>query len=95
MPSPDRDETMTPAMLRAKIDSGQTGEKVDFPDPSAAPLGTDDEAGHSGPVRIAKPGRTDAAKPARATPSFPYLWVLILAGVAVIVVSAWVVYSRG
>jgi hypothetical protein len=33
--------------LRHKIDSGSTGEKVDFPDPAAAPLGTDAEAaGH-------------------------------------------------
>jgi hypothetical protein len=31
--------------LRADIDSGKTADKVDFPDPSAAPLGTDEEAG--------------------------------------------------
>lgn len=31
--------------LRARIDSGATGDKVDYPDPAAAPLGTDDEAG--------------------------------------------------
>jgi hypothetical protein len=30
--------------LREQIDRGQTGDKVDFPDPAAAPLGTDDEA---------------------------------------------------
>jgi hypothetical protein len=29
------------------IDRGRTGDKVDWPDPSAAPLGTDDEAGGS------------------------------------------------
>ena len=33
------------ARLRADIDRGQTGDKVDAPDPAAAPLGTDDEAG--------------------------------------------------
>jgi len=33
------------ARLRADIDSGKTGDKVAFPDPSAAPLGTDEEAG--------------------------------------------------
>jgi hypothetical protein len=33
--------------LRSKIDRGGTGDKVDYPDPAAAPLGTDDEAaGH-------------------------------------------------
>lgn len=31
--------------MRAEIDSGRTGEKVPFPDPAAAPLGTDAEAG--------------------------------------------------
>jgi hypothetical protein len=30
--------------LRERIDRGATGDKVDFPDPAAAPLGTDDEA---------------------------------------------------
>jgi hypothetical protein len=32
---------------RAKIDRGETHDKVDFPDPAAAPLGTDSEAGGS------------------------------------------------
>lgn len=31
--------------LRADIDSGRTGDKVDHPDPATAPLGTDAEAG--------------------------------------------------
>jgi hypothetical protein len=30
--------------LRVDIDGGTTGEKVKFPDPAIAPLGTDDEA---------------------------------------------------
>ena len=37
--------------LRHRIDSGQTGEKVDYPDPAAAPLGTDAEAGGVPPTR--------------------------------------------
>ena len=36
--------------LKADIDSGRTGDKVAFPDPSAAPLGTDDEAAGSPPT---------------------------------------------
>ena len=32
------------ARLREDIDRGRTGDKVDWPDPSAAPLGTDEEA---------------------------------------------------
>ncbi len=30
--------------LRSATDTGETGDKVAFPDPAAAPLGTDDEA---------------------------------------------------
>jgi hypothetical protein len=35
----------TTSQLRQDIDSGRTGDKVNWPDPAAAPLGTDDEAG--------------------------------------------------
>ena len=38
-------------MLRRDIDSGKTGDKVGFPDPAAAPLGTDAEAGGNGATR--------------------------------------------
>jgi hypothetical protein len=34
----------TAERLRAEIDRGRTGDKIDFPDPAAAPLGGDDEA---------------------------------------------------
>jgi hypothetical protein len=34
----------TTSMLRIDIDSGRTGDKIDWPDPAAVPLGTDDEA---------------------------------------------------
>jgi hypothetical protein len=36
--------------LRHAIDSGRTGDKVAFPDPAAAPLGTDDEAAGTPPT---------------------------------------------
>jgi hypothetical protein len=35
--------------LRNDIDSGRTGDKVPYPDPAAAPLGTDDEAAGTPP----------------------------------------------
>lgn len=45
--------------LRKDIDSGRTGDKVDFPDPAAAPLGTDAEASGNPPdakeVKLATP----------------------------------------
>ena len=37
--------SLTGEQLRDQIDSGRTGEKVGYPDPAAAPLGTDAEAG--------------------------------------------------
>jgi len=40
----------TTDQLRSAIDSGATGEKVGFPDPAAAPLGTDAEAGGAAPT---------------------------------------------
>lgn len=33
------------SQARKRIDSGKTHDKVNFPDPAAAPLGTDEEAG--------------------------------------------------
>jgi hypothetical protein len=36
--------------LRAEIDRGRTGDKVDVPDPSVAPLGTDDESAGQTPT---------------------------------------------
>jgi hypothetical protein len=37
--------------LRVYIDSGWTGDKVDWPDPAIVPLGTDDEAAGMPPSR--------------------------------------------
>jgi hypothetical protein len=51
--------------LRHDIASGQGGDKVAFPDPAAAPLGTDDEAGghppSPGSVAMARRHEIDAA----------------------------------
>lgn len=52
----------TTSRLRHDIDSGKTGDKVDFPDPAAAPLGTDAEAGGQ-PAASALP-----LQPAKAAP---------------------------
>ncbi|MBV9064756.1 MAG: hypothetical protein JO004_03170 [Methylobacteriaceae bacterium] len=41
----DKTSGATAAQLRRDIDSGKTGDKVAASDPSAAPLGTDEEAG--------------------------------------------------
>lgn len=49
-PSP----TSAAARLRHAIDSGNTGDKVNYPDPAAAPLGTDDEAAGTTPALMEK-----------------------------------------
>ena len=60
--------------LRHDIDNGRTGDKVDAPDPAAAPLGTDAEAGGAPPrameARIARATETShtAADPKRPVP---------------------------
>ena len=43
------DREPTAEQLRDNIDRGRTGDKVSWPDPAAAPLGTDDEAGAAAP----------------------------------------------
>jgi hypothetical protein len=39
----------TVSQLRDDIDSGRTGDKIDWPDPAAVPLGTDEEAAGTPP----------------------------------------------
>jgi hypothetical protein len=46
-------QSSTTAQLRADIDQGRTGSKVDHPDPAAAPLGTDEEAAGTPPEAAA------------------------------------------
>ncbi|MDB5621879.1 MAG: hypothetical protein JWR39_442 [Devosia sp.] len=53
------DNAPTTDQLRHNIDSGATGEKIGFPDPAAAPLGTDAEAGGSPPTKAER--KLDAA----------------------------------
>ncbi|MBX3558731.1 hypothetical protein, partial [Chelatococcus sp.] len=53
----------TTAQLREGIDRGRAKDKVDFPDPAAAPLGTDDEAAGTPPtqaeIELAATGELD------------------------------------
>lgn len=41
--------------LRAQIDAGKTRDKIPFPDPAAAPFGTDDEAAGTRPAGYPAP----------------------------------------
>ncbi|MDH2326915.1 hypothetical protein QCN27_08545 [Cereibacter sp. SYSU M97828] len=62
--------------LRKEIDSGRSGDKVNFSDPAASPLGTDDEAAGDPPTPAqlamaaqheleARPDDPSAGRPAR------------------------------
>ncbi len=67
-------EPPTSDAIRIQIDRGEMGDKVAFPDPAAAPLGTDDEAAGFPPTAeeralAAMPLRS--RKPARRTPQAP------------------------
>ena len=59
-------DTPTAEQIRAGIDGGRGGDKVDFPDPAAVPLGADAEAGGTPPtaqeLRLA--ARSELAGPA-------------------------------
>lgn len=50
-PDAEASDPQTVEALRRDIDRGDTGDKVDYPDPAAAPLGADDEAGGHSPNR--------------------------------------------
>ena len=55
---------MTVEQLRNKVDLGKTGDKISFPDPAAAPLGTDEEAAGTPPSTAA----VDLAKSEERSP---------------------------
>lgn len=84
--------------LRADIDRGRTGDKVDWPDPAAAPLGTDDEAGGAptgartgAAVRQAESIRASAAPQDRG--GIGSAWVVIAVTIVVAaVVIGWFIF---
>ncbi|WP_206524699.1 MULTISPECIES: hypothetical protein [unclassified Devosia] len=87
----------TTDQLRQEIDSGATGEKIGFPDPAAAPLGTDAEAGGSPPT--ASERKLDAAsRPKyRQGPKMPgtALYAIFVAIGAAVVVGATLLGTMG
>ena len=91
MSSRDDLEAPTTGQLRHSIDSGETGETVNFPDPAAVPLGADAEAGGAAPTaaeRRAAPVQWPEGQPSpsahRANASWPY-WA-VAGAIAVVLV---------
>jgi hypothetical protein len=95
----------TSAQLKADINSGSTGDKVEGFDPGMAPLGTDDEAAGTAPsakaVKDARAAETDvrwkgagapASQPTGPIPAFRFsLIVALVAGglVAGVLFALW------
>jgi hypothetical protein len=77
------------AQLRRDIDGGATGDKVNWPDPAAAPLGTDEEAAGT---RLAASGirqsrRVEHDGPAKSSrrllPSLLFISAIVLMAIGV------------
>jgi hypothetical protein len=88
-PVPTGESPTTASQLRAAIDAGQTRDKINYPDPAAAPLGTDDEAaGDSpGPARLARE-RIPAPPAGEISDNGLYLLLVVPVALAILVVAA-------
>ena len=78
----------TTDQIRHDIDSGATGEKVGFPDPAAAPLGTDAEAGGNTPTvqERAMEVRARVELPPRVKPNGVVIYLALIAMVSLAIV---------
>jgi hypothetical protein len=82
--------------LRDDINKGRTGDKVCFPDPAAAPLGTDDEAAGypASPEQVAAVRHHERTKADRMRAKQASVqartWLALAAAVAVIALLLWV-----
>lgn len=88
-------EPPTVDRIRADISAGRTGEKVNFPDPAAAPLGTDDEAAGTPPNRERRqledehrPTPRTLSKPSQG-PTFFYMSLIAAIAVAIGMAVFW------
>jgi hypothetical protein len=89
-PVPAGQRATTTSQLRAAIDAGQTRDKVNYPDPAAAPLGTDDEAAGNPPTAEEVSLEPIAAPPARESVSdwTSYLLLAVPVAIALLIVAA-------
>lgn len=75
---------------RDRIDAGETGDKVAFPDPATAPLGTDEEAAGTTPQMPPDANRTSGqAESRRPKAPAPLMYGAIAAvlGAALVIVA--------
>jgi hypothetical protein len=90
----------TISQLRDDIDAGRTGDKIDWPDPAAVPLGTDEEAAGTPPdpwaVETAR--RTEASRPCKsiARRGVGAAWLLIAFAAALgLGLVVWILWQDG
>ena len=77
--------------LRRDIDSGRTGDKVDFPDPATVPLGTDAEAGGAATdTGAASRARWQELQGAKTPRRRQWQSTLVLPGFVLLVAAAFV-----
>jgi hypothetical protein len=90
----------TVAQLRGDIDAGRTGDKVDWPDPAAVPLGTDEEAAGTPPdasaVEMALRLEMSRSSKSIAHRGVGAGWLLIAFAVALgMGLVAWILWQAG
>jgi hypothetical protein len=82
--------------LRHAIDTGRTRSKISYPDPAAAPLGTDEEAAGT-PLPgwlVERTLRAEIRRPPQPSPEAPGSWgaaLLVIAGLALVAALAWLI----
>lgn len=88
MTDQDRKNAPTTDKLRSDIDSGKAGDKVDHPDPAAAPLGTDDEAAGVGVSRARRVEAYEKEIAGRDGPDKERSWAMLAGGIGLAVLVA-------
>lgn len=78
------------AKLRDEIDRGVMSDKVNHPDPAAAPLGTDDEAaGRLPPASVIAEMRRDQRAPERKPPSRAIFYFILFLALLAATGAGW------
>ncbi|RCS25103.1 hypothetical protein DUT91_06665 [Phyllobacterium salinisoli] len=82
--------------MREDIDRGSTREKVPYPDPAAAPMGTDEEAAGNPPGEkeraIEVEARTDPVGVSRRQPAAVVVYVLITILIGCVILGSVAVF---
>jgi coenzyme F420-dependent glucose-6-phosphate dehydrogenase len=87
---------ITAERLRHEIDSGRTGDKIPHPDPAAAPLGADDEAGGHPPLphQIEAAAAAELSRSSAPAPKREVRWAWLLIGFIVLLAAAALIWAR-